>query len=124
MYFWWKDKKINGAYKETKTRIGNELLAIAKQVYPDCADELELIDVVTPCTYERYLNSRHGCFQAFIHTAKGSSIMHNGKVKGLKNFYLCGQWLIQSGGLPSAVMSGRFTAQRICKIDKKKFVNP
>ncbi len=124
MYYWWKDKKEKGSYKETKKRIGQQLLEIAKSVYPDVADSLELIDVVTPCTYERYLNSRHGSFQAFIHTSKGSSIMHNGKIKGLKNFLLCGQWLIQSGGLPPAVMSGRFTTQRICKADKKKFVNP
>ena len=124
MYHWWKQAKNDGTYKETKKRIGNELLSIAKTVYPDCADELELIDVITPCTYERYLNSRHGCFQAFIHTDKGAPMMHDGKIKGLKNFYLCGQWLIQSGGLPPAVMSGRFTAQRICKADKKKFVNP
>lgn len=124
LYYWWKAKKADGTYKETKKRFGEEMLALAKSVYPDIADKMEVIDVITPCTYERYLNSRHGCFQAFIHTAKGSSIMHNGKIKGLKNFLLCGQWLIQSGGLPPAVMSGRFTAQRICKMDKKKFVNP
>jgi len=50
--------------------------------------------------------------------------MQNGKVKGLKNFLLSGQWTIRSGGLPPAVMSGRFSAQRICKADKKKFKNP
>ena len=124
MYFWWKDKKADGTYKQTKLLIANQMLDVAKNVYPDCADQLELIDVITPCTYERYLNSRHGNFQAFIHTSKGASIMHNGKIKGLKNFLLCGQWLIQSGGLPTAVMSGRFTTQRICKADKRKFVNP
>ncbi|MBR2989116.1 MAG: NAD(P)/FAD-dependent oxidoreductase [Clostridia bacterium] len=124
MYYWWKQAKNDGTYKEKKKLIGNELLQIAKTVYPDCADSLELIDVITPCTYERYLNSHHGCFQAFIHTDKGGAIMHDGKIKGLKNFLLCGQWLIQSGGLPPAVMSGRFTAQRICKKDKKKFVTP
>lgn len=124
MYYWWKKVKTDGDYKGQKKRIADELLALAKTVYPDVADELEVIDVVTPCTYERYLNSRHGCFQAFIHTSKGKSLMQNGRLKGLKNFLLAGQWLIQSGGLPPAVMSGRFTAQRICHDDKKKFVEP
>ena len=86
--------------------------------------DFEVIDVITPCTYERYLNSRHGCFQGFIHTAKGKSLMQKGLIKGLKRFILAGQWLIQSGGLPPAVMTGRFSAQRICKFDKKKFVAP
>jgi phytoene dehydrogenase-like protein len=124
MYYWWKKVKDEGKYKEEKQRIAEEFLAIAKAIHPDVADSMEIIDVVTPCTYERYLNSRHGCFQGFVHTSKGKSLMQNGRLKGLKNFLLAGQWLIQSGGLPTAVMSGRFTAQRICHDDKKKFVPP
>ena len=124
MYYWWRKVKDEGRYKEEKQRIAEEFLAIAKAIHPDVADTMEVIDVVTPCTYERYLNSRHGCFQGFVHTSKGKSLMQNGRLKGLKNFILAGQWLIQSGGLPTAVMSGRFTAQRICHDDKKKFTPP
>ncbi|MBQ3219642.1 MAG: NAD(P)/FAD-dependent oxidoreductase [Clostridia bacterium] len=124
MYAWWKGEKEKGKYKEQKNIIAEKFLELAKSVYTDVASSLEVIDVVTPCTYERYLNSRHGSFQGFIHTSKGKSLMHNGKIKGLKNFLLAGQWLIRSGGLPPAVMSGRFTAQRICHKDKIKFVTP
>lgn len=124
MYFWWKAKKESGEYKAEKARVAQEMLRIAKSVYPDVADEMEVIDVVTPCTYERYLNSRHGCFQGFIHTKHGKSLMQNGRIKGLKGFILAGQWIVQSGGLPPAVMSGRFAAQRICHDDKKKFEVP
>ena len=122
MYYFWKDLKNKGEYKKHKKLIAEKFLQLAKTVYPDVADLLEVIDVVTPCTYERYLNSRHGSFQGFIHTSKGKSLMHNGKIKGLKNFLLSGQWLIRSGGLPPAVMTGRFSAQRICRADGKKFV--
>ncbi|MBE5732199.1 MAG: NAD(P)/FAD-dependent oxidoreductase [Clostridiales bacterium] len=123
MYYWWKNHKNNGTYKQEKQRVANELLGFAKEIYPDVADEMEIIDVVTPCTYERYLNSRHGSFQGLVHTKRGKSIMHNGRIKGLKNFILSGQYTIQSGGLPPAVMSGRFAAQRICSSDKKKFID-
>ena len=121
MYYWWREVKDSGKYKKEKQRVADEILAIAKTIYPDVADEIEVIDVVTPCTYERYLNSRHGCFQGFIHTQRGKSLMQNGRIKGLKGFILAGQWIIQSGGLPAAAMSGRFAAQRICHTDKKKF---
>ena len=121
MYFWWKNIKDNGDYKAMKNAVGEKFLERAKTTFKDVADQLEVIDVITPCTYERYLNSRHGSFQGFIHTNKGKALMQNGRLKGLKNFILAGQWLIRSGGLPTAVMSGRFSAQRICHSDKKKF---
>ena len=121
MYHWWRGMKAGGRYKQEKQRVADEMLALAKTVYPDIADEIEVIDVITPCTYERYLNSRHGCFQGFIHTKRGKSLMQNGRIKGLKGFILAGQWIIQSGGLPAAGMSGRYAAQRICHSDKKKF---
>ena len=86
-----------------------------------CSSDL-IIDVVTPCTYERYLNSRHGSFQGFVHTATGKSLMQKGIIKGLKGFILSGQCIFYSGGMPPAAITGRFAAQRICKFDKKKFV--
>ena len=124
MYRWWKKVKDSNLYKDKKQEIAEKFLDFAKRLYPDVKDSIEVIDVVTPCTYERYLNSRHGSFQGFIHTSKGKALMRNGKLKGLKNFLLSGQWLIRSGGLPTAVMSGRFSAQRICRMDRKKFLSP
>jgi phytoene dehydrogenase-like protein len=123
MYFWWRNIKDNKQYKQEKERVAQEILAIAKKTYPDIADEMEVIDVVTPCTYERYLNSRHGSFQGFIHTQRGKALMQNGRIKGLDGFIMAGQWITQSGGLPAAAISGKYAAQRICKSDKKKFVD-
>ena len=124
MYFWWKEKKNNGTYEAEKERIAGELLEVLKATYPELSEDVEVIDVITPCTYERYLNSRHGCFQGFVHTANGKSLMQKGIIKGLDGFILGGQWILQSGGLPPAVMTGRFSALRICKADKKKFIAP
>ncbi|MBQ7907003.1 MAG: NAD(P)/FAD-dependent oxidoreductase [Clostridia bacterium] len=124
MYRWWKQAKENGTYVEEKKRIASALLEELKAYYPSLADSLEIIDFITPMTYERYLYSRHGNFQGFVHTPRGKTLMQKGIVKGLKKFILAGQWLIQSGGLPTAVMSGRFSAQRICRANKKRFVAP
>lgn len=121
MFYYWEKVKKQGNYKEQKQKIAKEIVDIYLTRYPNLKDKIEIIDVLTPLTYERYLNGRHGSFQGFVQTAKGKSLMHNGKIKGLKNFLLSGQWLLRSGGLPPAVITGRFTAQRICKRDKIKF---
>ncbi len=120
-YFWWKKIKKNGLYKEKKQELASKIIEIYENYKPELKTKIEVIDVVTPLTYERYLNTRHGSFQGFVHTAKGKALMQKGEIKGLNNFILSGQGIFQSGGLPTAVITGRFSAQRIIKKDKGKF---
>lgn len=122
MYFWWKNRKERGIYKAEKERIAAEIMEKVCERYPSLAGTLEPIDVVTPCTYERYLNTRHGSFQGFVHTANGKQLMQKGTVPGLDGFILSGQCIFQSGGLPPAIITGRFAAQRICKADRRAFM--
>lgn len=121
MYFWWKQTKEKGDYKAEKERFGKEAIRVFISRYPHLEGRIKVIDVITPLTYQRYLNGRHGSFQGFVQTHQGKSLMQKGEIKGLKNFILSGQWLLRSGGLPPAVITGKFAVQRICKKDKIKF---
>lgn len=122
MYFWWKSRKHNGTYKAEKMRVAQEVMEKISERYPELKGKLEIIDVVTPCTYERYLNTRRGSFQGFVHTKNGKALMQKGVIDGLSGFILSGQCIFQSGGLPCAVITGKFAAQRICKADRVEFV--
>ena len=122
MYFWWKDKKNNGTYKAEKVKFGEIIKEFIENRYPELKGKITIIDVITPCTYERYLNSRHGSFQGFVRSVKGKVLSGKSFVKGLNNFLLSGQCVFHGGGLPPAGVMGRFSAQRICHKDKKKFV--
>ena len=123
MYFWWKARKQNGTYRAEKDRIAREVLAKVVARYPELEGKLEIIDMVTPCTYERYLNTRRGSFQGFVHTKNGKALMQKGVIRGLDGFILSGQCIFQSGGLPPAVITGKFAAQRICRADHVEFRN-
>lgn len=48
---------------------------------------------------------------------------HNGRINGLDNIHLSGQWLQPPGGLPEAVITGKDTIMRICKQEKRPFSN-
>ena len=120
-YFFWESVRDRGEYEKKKAELGERLLEIYLEKYPELRGKIELIDFITPLTYQRYLNGRHGSFQAFVQTSKGKSLMQKGVIPGLSGFVLSGQWILQSGGLPPAVITGRFAAQRICKADKIKF---
>ena len=120
-YFWWENVKNSGQYKAKKMEIANLMLKEYLKKYPELEGKIEILDVFTPTTYQRYLNGRHGSFQAFVQTAGAKAMMQKGVIKGLSGFILSGQWILQSGGLPTAVITARFAAQRICKKDKIKF---
>ena len=84
--------------------------------------ELELLDVSTPYTFNHYVNSSNGVFMGFNFTKRDTMFAHSGRLKGLENFYLSGQWLQSPGGLPIAMTEGKFAIQRICKKERLSFV--
>ncbi len=56
-----------------------------------------------------------GSYMSFTTTPMGKKIKINGRIKGIKNLYLAGQWTNSPGGLPVAASSGKFAIQRILK---------
>ena len=62
-----------------------------------------------------------GAWMTFDMLPNVKSIYHKGVIKGIKNLYIAGQWIMSPGGLPVAVVAGKWAVQRICKEEKVKF---
>lgn len=121
-YDWWAEKKKNPAdYKAEKERIASEVAAACKEKFPEIKGNIKKIDVATPMTYVRYCNAYRGAWMSFGITPAAKIRFITGILPGLENFYLTGQWLLPPGGLPTAVMTGNWTVQRICKKENIKF---
>jgi len=116
--YWERLAQDKVAYKNEKQRIGELLQERIELRFPELSNKMTLLDVATPITYHRYTGAYHGAWMSFMMTTKSKSMMHSGKIKGLKNCYLTGQWLEPPGGLPVAVTTGKFTVLRICKKEK------
>ena len=56
-----------------------------------------------------------------MQTPKSEQMIHNGRIKGIDNLYMSGQWLMPPGGLPVALVTGKWAIQRICKKEKIHF---
>ena len=110
-------------YLNEKEKLGNHLLNEIKTYIGLSDEDIELIDVSTPLTYERYTNAYKGSYMSFITTRKSKGLMRKGLIKGLDNFAMAGQWIMSPGGLPIALFSGKFAVMRIAKMDKKKFID-
>ncbi len=120
--FWEELEKDRKAYKEEKARIGAEVIRAMETRFPRMQGKLKLLDVATPRTYERYCNAYRGAFMAFWPTMQGKELNHTGKIKGLNNMVLSGQWLMPPGGLPPALITGKDSIMRLCKKLKRPFV--
>ncbi|MBQ3841984.1 MAG: NAD(P)/FAD-dependent oxidoreductase [Ruminiclostridium sp.] len=117
-YLYWKS--LSGdEYKAKKQELAAEVTARVLKEFPELEGKLTMLDCWTPLTYERYCHAYHGGYMAFTTTPTTKKLKCNGTVKGLKNLYIAGQWIMSPGGLPVAAASGKFAVQRILKKEKR-----
>ena len=120
--FYRKLAKNRQKYLEYKNHLANEVKERIIKQFPYLESSLELLDVATPYTFNRYVNSSNGVYMGFFFTHKDPMFNHSGKLKGLDNLYLSSQWMQGPGGLSIAMTQGKFAIQRICKKEKLSFV--
>lgn len=123
-YYWEKLHQNYSDYYNVKMKIASLVKSRIEEHFNILKDDLEIIDVATPMTYKRYVNAYRGAYMPFSFTADGKQLLHHSKVKGVHNLILAGQWIIMPGGLPIALMSGKFAIQLISKKEHKSMFLP
>lgn len=104
-------------YKQKKAELAEELTKRVVAAFPELEGKIEFLDCWTPLTYNRYCNAFHGSYMGFVTTVGNKQMRFKGIVKGVDNLFVAGQWVMSPGGLPIAVISGKFAVQRILKRD-------
>jgi phytoene dehydrogenase-like protein len=120
--YWKKLYQYPEKYREEKKRIIKEVLSALEKRFPGIIKKVEMTNVATPLTWERYTGNWKGSFEGWLISTKTLRMYMKKTLPGLKRFYMAGQWVEPGGSLPTALMSGRNVIQIICKNDKKKFV--
>jgi phytoene dehydrogenase-like protein len=122
-YEYWKQlSKDTERYNAEKEQIADKVVAALDKRFPGLAAQVEMRDVATPMTFERYTGNWQGTYEGWLPTTKSASMRMSKTLPGLADFYMVGQWVQPGGGLPTGVMTGRHVTQIICKHDKKQFV--
>ena len=122
-YDYWKNLLQNPeAYKAEKEKIADDVIAALEQRFPGITPQVEMRDVATPITWERYTGNWRGSYEGWMFDSKNLMSGMKKTLPGLENFYMAGQWVNPGGGMPPAAMSGNHTIQMICKREGKKFV--
>ncbi len=120
--FYRKLAKNKQEYNKFKEYIATAVKDRIVDRFPELEGSIETLDVATPYTFKRYVNTTNGVYMSFNFTHRTPMYNHTGKVKGINNFYLSGQWMQGPGGLPIAMTQGKFAIQRICKRENLSFV--
>jgi phytoene dehydrogenase-like protein len=124
-YDYWKNLAADRkAYLAKKEEVGKILTALLEQRFPGISAQVEMIDIATPTTFERYTGNWKGTFEGWQITPENAGVVMkplSQTLPGLNGFYMCGQWVEPGGGLPTGVMSARRLFKRICREDGKKF---
>jgi phytoene dehydrogenase-like protein len=122
-YEYWKTLyEDRERYKAEKQALADAVVDRLEKRFPGIKEQIEVVDVATPVTYERYTGNWRGCYEGWRMTTATMGKAMSRTLPGLGSFYMAGQWVFMGGGIPGAVMSGRHLIQVICKRDQKQFV--
>lgn len=114
---WWIELRENNRdkYNETKRTIEQALIErLAEHYGKEWREAIEVTDIVTPATFERYTHNMRGSSQGW---APMNDITKRLPVRAtlphLRNFVICGHWIEAGGGIPVALYTARQAAIRI-----------
>lgn len=124
-YDFWKELADDRQrYNEEKKIAANALLDHLETRFPGIKEKVDMMDVATPLTFERYTAAHEGVKQSFAmvpQTAEYAAKGFSPEIPGLDQCYQVGMWLQPGGGIFPAARSSRELIRLLCKRDKKKF---
>ncbi len=123
-YGYWEElAKDRQAYKSEKKRIAEHTIRELEKTWPGFESQVEVADVPTPATYNRYTGNWKGSPDGWYLTRQNILSMEPVRtVEGLKGLYMAGQWTSPFTGTVIAALSGRQIIQILCRRERRKFV--
>lgn len=123
-YDYWKPLYDDRArYRAEKQAVVDGVIEQLERHFPGLKAQVEVVDVATPMTFERFTSNWHGS-QAWLPEKGFMGVMLKGLSKtlpGLEDFYMVGQWAQAMGGLPTVAAGGRKLIEALCRREGRVF---
>ncbi|MBN1639989.1 MAG: NAD(P)/FAD-dependent oxidoreductase [Anaerolineae bacterium] len=123
---WARLRQDRSAYRAAKDEVARQVIACLERRFPGIAKQIDVVDVATPVTYERYTANWRGAFAGWALTTRKMRMMVTGgmrkTVPGLDGFRMIGQWVEPGGNVELAAASGRDVIKDLCRQDGRAFV--
>ena len=120
-YAFWKKAKEENRYTDEKQKIANQLIKVITTQMPESDEKIEVCDVATPLTFERYSGSWKGSWMTAV-TPNMRVEPYPTIIRGLDGIYFAGHRMYPPGGLPLAMVSGITAVKRLCRDTNTTFI--
>ena len=128
-YSYWKQLYSDDRekYKQEKRSVAEQVIQILEGHFSGIKNQVEVIDVYTLMTWERYMGGTQGWFNLpnrkldFSMREDLSDKKFKTTLPGLANFYFVGVWATAMGSLAQNAHSGKTIIRRICNKEGRKF---
>ena len=129
--YWHNLSQTPEQYEAEKERVVKELIDSLEPRFPGLKDHLEMVDVATPVTFERYTGNWQGSSQGWLPVPQAYELQQKAaetgnwpasqSLPGLSHFFTVGQWLEPFGGLPTGAITAHNLIEKLCERDGKTF---
>ncbi|NWB27973.1 phytoene desaturase family protein [Pseudomonas gingeri] len=107
-------------YAQTKFEFAEKLIGVIEKVYPKVRQYIEEVEVATPLTMMRYLNTPGGAIYGFQQSTQDSPLLRE-RLDAVPGLYIAGSWT-SMGGFQPTYLAGESTARAVLKQLKVKEV--
>jgi phytoene dehydrogenase-like protein len=119
---YWKESAADRArYEAVKHETAETVITQLEKRFPGLSRQVEVVDVATPLTYERYTGVWRGAYVGWLPTSKTYGYAMRTTLPGLQNFSMVGQWVCPAGGMPTVAQAGRAMIQALCEQEGRTF---
>ncbi|MFC1718575.1 phytoene desaturase family protein [Candidatus Poribacteria bacterium] len=91
--YWKKLYEERERYRAVKQELADAVIDQLEKRFPGIKEQVEVIDVATPVTYERYTGNWQGSYMGWANTTENAGKMMDRTLPGLGSFYMAGQWV-------------------------------
>lgn len=106
-------------YQRKKQEIGRKLILRSEKYLPGLSRHIEVMEVATPLTMERYSLSPEGAIYGFAQTVKQAGMFRLDQETGIDGLFLAGAWTRPGHGFHGCFVSGLDAAELAIKFMKE-----
>ncbi|MFW6262132.1 MAG: hypothetical protein ACOC6J_11190, partial [Spirochaetota bacterium] len=122
---WWaRLASERSAYRAAKHDLGARVIGLLERLWPGVATSVEVMDVATPLTTERYTSNSMGSVHGTRPDRAGFAFPIAYRGPRASRCFFAGHWITPGGGIHRAAQSGRYAVQMICRAAGRPFVAP